>query len=489
MRFITGLLCGAVMAVPAVLAAPEAHPQSGTTPTAEELSAQIQTLKAEYAERMEALEARLAEVREQPKAAAAANAFNPAVGVVLDGRASSFSVDDHEIPGFRLGHEAERGAEGLSLGHTEITLSSNVDDKFRGNVTLGLGVHPGEPVELELEEAYVQTLPGMGLPDGMRLKAGRALWTFGYLNELHAHADDFADRPLPNRVYLDNAFNDDGVEVSWVLPTDMYGEVGAGLFRGDDVPFGGSENGFDAWSAYARVGGDVGHNSAWRVGAYLLDGKARNRGGAGAHGHGEHGHGEEEHADHEDEHDEEEEHADHEDEHDDGEEHAEGGDAHDSDADFLNGGMFSGDSRTFGIDVRYTWAPTGNPRDSELILQGEYFWRTDEGAYRLTETEDGEEVEHTKHLDAVSSGWYAQAVYKFLPNWRLGVRYAQLEPPSEAGVDHSPYAIAVMGDWSNSEFGRLRLQYNREALEDGVHDNQYILQYIMSLGAHAAHAF
>ena len=124
-----------------------------------------------------------------------------------------------------------------------------------------------------------------------------------------------------------------------------------------------------------------------------------------------------------------------------------------------------------------------------MILQGEYFWRTDEGTYRLTEMEDGEEVEHTRHLDAVSSGWYAQAVYKFLPDWRLGVRYARLEPPSEAGGDHSPYAIAVMGDWSNSEFGRLRLQYNREALEDGVRDNQYILQYIMSLGAHAAHAF
>ena len=470
MHPVVRLLCGAVMAMPVVLAAQEARSQSGTTPTAEELSAQIRALKAEYAERMEALEARMAEMREQSKAhAAAGNAFNPAIGVTLDGRVSSFSTDTSEVPGFQLGHESERGADGLSLGHTEITLSSNVDDKFRGNVTLGLGVHPGEPVEVELEEAYVQTLPGMGLPDGMRLKAGRALWTFGYLNELHAHADDFADRPLPNRVYLDNAFNDDGIEASWVLPTDMYGEIGAGLFRGDDLPFGGSEDGFGAWSAYARVGGDIGRNSAWRIGAYLLNGKVRNRGGADAHGHGheegaqeheEEGHGHEEEG-HEDE-GEEEEHG-HEDEHADEEGHGEEehhaeGDAHDSDADFLNGGMFSGDSRTFGIDVRYTWAPTGNPRDSELILQGEYFWRTDDGTYRLDEIEDGEEVERTRRLDATSSGWYAQAVYKFLPNWRLGVRYARLELPSGAEIDHSPYAIAVMGDWYNSEFGRLRLQ-------------------------------
>ena len=45
-----------------------------------------------------------------------------------------------------------------------------------------------------------------------------------------------------------------------------------------------------------------------------------------------------------------------------------------------------------------------------------------------------------------------------------------------------------MIDWTNSEFSRIRLQYNRESLtrED---DDQFILQYIMSLGAHGAHSF
>ena len=82
-----------------------------------------------------------------------------------------------------------------------------------------------------------------------------------------------------------------------------------------------------------------------------------------------------------------------------------------------------------------------------------------------------------------------QAVYKFLPRWRVGVRYARLEPPSSAEIAHSPYAIGVMGDWTNSEFGRIRAQYNREVLAAGVHDDQFILQYVMSLGAHAAHVF
>ena len=496
------------VAAPVLLASPLAWAQAETPPTAAELANEIDALKTEYEERIRALEERLADVRAQPAAAPAErrptttdNAFNPAIGIVLDGRATTFSADESDIPGFRVGHHGERGAKGLSLGHSEATLSSNIDDKFHGAITLGLGSHPGEATELEIEEAYVRTLPGAGLPDGMRIKAGRALWTLGYLNELHAHADDFADRPLPYRVYVDNHWNDDGLELSWVLPSDLYAEIGGGVFRGSDLPFGGSKDGFGAMSAYARVGGDIGANSAWRIGAYVLDGTSRNRAGGG-HDHAHDGEGEgdgdgdgrdeegEEH-DHEGEgedHAEEEEHEgeDHAEEHED-EEHEHEGEEHDHEhemlahADFLTGGAFTGDGRLWGVDIRYTWAPTGNPRRSELILQGEYFRLEEEGIYTL----DGD----TEQLDGSSSGWYAQAVYKFLPRWRVGVRYARLEPPDSAELSHTPYAVGVMGDWTNSEFGRVRAQFNREAFTDGDHDDQFILQYVMSLGAHAAHAF
>ena len=58
-----------------------------------------------------------------------------------------------------------------------------------------------------------------------------------------------------------------------------------------------------------------------------------------------------------------------------------------------------------------------------------------------------------------------------------------------AEIGHDPYTVGVMTDWTNSEFGRIRLQYNREALSEGERDDQFILQYIMSLGAHPAHTF
>ena len=477
----------AVMAIPFLffLIAPSAGAQSAAEPTAAELAEQIRDLKREYEARIGTLEAQLstlesrAEVLTRESAAPASptrpapdNAFNPAIGVVLNGMISEHSADASEIPGFPIGHEGERAAKGLSLGHSEIAMSSNIDDKFFGNLTLGLGVHPGEPTELELEEAYIQTLPGAGLPDGSRIKAGRALWTFGYLNELHAHGDDFADRPLPYRVFLDNAYNDDGVEVSVVTPTELYGEVGAGLFRGDDTPFAGSDNGLEAWSAFARLGGDIGRDSAWRVGGYVLSGEARNRGVA--HGHEDeegHGHEEEEEEEGEEHHDEHEEHHD---------EHGH--------AEFFSEGMFSGDTLLYALDFRSTWAPTGNARDRELILQGEYFWRKEKGTYELA-AEEEDEAGESEYFDTTTPGWYVQAIYKFMPRWRIGARYSRLQPPGAMEIGHDPTAVAAMIDWTNSEFGRIRLQYNRETLTDDEHDNQIMLQYIMSLGAHPAHTF
>ena len=78
-----------------------------------------------------------------------------------------------------------------------------------------------------------------------------------------------------NRVLLNNSFNDDGFEFSYILPSDFYTEIGGGLFRGDDFPFGtGDGKSQGGWSAYARIGGDIGLNQSWRLGYYNLTGEA-----------------------------------------------------------------------------------------------------------------------------------------------------------------------------------------------------------------------
>ncbi|MDE0519665.1 MAG: hypothetical protein OXH71_03105, partial [Candidatus Dadabacteria bacterium] len=184
----------------------------------EALREEIKAMKSEYENRILKMEEKLVEMRTEasqakttyskskdkayPGRAIYNSNLNPSIGAILGGRFAAFSSDEGEIPGFVLGHEGERGAEGISLGETELNVSTSVDDKFYGHITTALADH-GDGVEIELEEAYVETLPGSGLPTGATIRIGRAFWTLGYMNEHHAHGDDFADRPLPYRVFLD----------------------------------------------------------------------------------------------------------------------------------------------------------------------------------------------------------------------------------------------------------------------------------------------
>lgn len=70
---------------------------------------------------------------------------NPQIGVVVDG----YYQDGQR-------HNSER-EEGFGLGHTELNFSSNIDDKFYGALTAVLESH-GDETELELEEAFIETL-------------------------------------------------------------------------------------------------------------------------------------------------------------------------------------------------------------------------------------------------------------------------------------------------------------------------------------------
>jgi len=446
--------CGAAIAASIIAAA---QPSGAADPEIQNLMREIQVLRQSYEGRIADLESKLSKLEKSappaktvvgPATAGADpssgravrdNSFNPSIGVVLNGRFSSYTAETPRFAGFGVGEEGERGKEGFAIDESELNFSASVDDKFYGSVTAAIVREAGED-KIELEEAYVQTLPGLGLPTGLGVKAGRALWTFGYLNEHHTHADDFVDRPLPYRAFLNNAFNDDGIEASWVLPTGFYSEIGGGVFRGADFPFGGADGGrLGHWSAFARVGGDIGRDQSWRLGGYALRGQAEGR--------------------------------------------------------TTNDGAltFVGDTNLYALDLRYTWAPTGNPRQQEVTLLGEYFWRSEKGTYEDTAAETGAVA-----FDKSSSGWFAQAVYKFHPQWRVGARYSRLDsaavPDGLAGSaldpsGHDPHAYAVMADWTNSEFSRLRLQYNRERLSRGEADNQFLAQYVMSIGAHGAHKF
>lgn len=446
---------------------PQAHAQ--TDADVETLRKELAALKADYEQRIQALEQRLqaadgagtapsAVTASEPVVAQtatanatsrSANSFNPDISLILDGKLTSFANDpeDYAIPGFQLGGEAGPGEEGFSVQHSELMISANADDLFFGQLTAAIASHEGA-TEIELEEAYLETA---ALGNGLNLRAGRFYSGLGYLNQQHAHAWDFADAPLVYRALFGDQINDDGVQLSWLAPTDLYFSVGAEWLRGGDWPAAGAAHGgTGAGTLFAKLGGDVGASHSWQLGLshWRADVQDRTSGGD-AHGHGG-----------------------------------------------ANGDVsFSGDSRISGLDFVWKWAPGGNATRTYLKLQGEYFIRDEDGTVSLMH----DPVELTRY-DGEQRGWYAQAVYQFMPRWRTGLRYDRLSADNtgsdpvvldEAGLDaadHDPDRYALMFDYSRSEFSRIRLQYNRDRSQREAED-QWYLQYILSLGAHGAHQY
>ena len=117
----------------------------------------------------------------------------------------------------------------FGLNETELNVSANIDPYFRGVVIAAIAPEGG----IEVEEGYFQTL---ALSDGFTLKGGRFFSGLGYLNEQHQHAWDFRDAPLPYKAFLGNQLKQDGVQLKWLAPTDLFLELGAELSSGDKFP-------------------------------------------------------------------------------------------------------------------------------------------------------------------------------------------------------------------------------------------------------------
>lgn len=437
-----------------------------------EMQAQISQMKAAYEARIAALEGRLAEAAGAPAAGSgtgpaavpagnpaapaaprrSASAFNPEVSLILQGAYKHRKkVEERQLSGFwnpadpHAGEHAHGGDKrGFTLDHTELILAANIDDTFRGQATLAL-----LDDQVELEEAWFQTL---GLGHGLGLKAGRFFSGIGYLNEQHPHQWDFHDQPLMYKaLFGEHSYAQDGLQLKWVAPTDLFVELGAEVGRGHNFP--GTDrdhNGAGSRALFARIGDDWGTSHSWRAGISHLRTEARDR-----------------------------------------ESHMESG---------LTGdhalAAFSGRSRVWLADFVYKWAPDGNPRYRNFKFQAEYFRRQEDG--RLAAADElGNSLGDGSYATR-QSGYYLQGVYQFTPGWRAGLRFDRLNsgrqdlgsnPADLETVDYRPSRASAMVDYSWSEYSRLRLQLARDRSMQGLTDHQVTLQYIMSLGSHGAHKF
>src|ERR1041385_2691258 len=385
---------------------------------------------------------------------ASESAMNPAVSVILNGIYSNLSQDPNtfRINGFTptLG-EVGPGVRGLSLGESELAIAANIDHHFRG--TLIASISPEDSIGVE--EGYIQTL---SLSYGFTVKAGRFFSAVGYQNQIHAHAWDFTDAPLANKVFLGNQLNEDGIQLKWVAPTSLYWDVGVEAGRGRQFPAGPAggrnKNGVGSGNVFTHVGGDFGTGTAWQTGLSYLSTSPQDRTFDDLDATG---------------------------------------------ATVTN--SFTGRSRLWVLDGILKWAPNYNPTYTNFKLQGEYFRRRENGDL----TFDATRTAQTGGFRSTQSGFYLQGVYQFVPMWRFGYRYDRLNAGATSNglVDsgaltaadfpilakYNPTKHTVMVDWSPSEFSRVRLQFASDKSRSDVTDHQVFLQYIVSLGAHGAHKF
>src|SRR5688572_4193064 len=311
---------------------------------------------AQEREQLRQLQQRIERLEAQTKARGQA-AFNPEISLILQGTAARSSRDPetYEITGFApSGGEVGPPRRGLSLGESELVMSGNIDPYFRGHLVAAMTAED----ELEVEEAYVHTL---ALGRGFTLKGGRFLSGVGYQNEIHSHAWDFQDAPLAYKAFLGGRLNDDGVQLRWVAPTDLFLELGTELGRGRGFPATDrNRNGATARSLFGRLGGDVGASTAWRAGLSFLQASPQDRDF--------------------------------------------------TDVDSLGEEVsqsFSGRSRLWIADFILKWAPGGNATATHLKLQGEYFRRRESGELGFGGTAAGDYASR-------QSGWYLQSVYQFM---------------------------------------------------------------------------
>ncbi len=419
------------------------------------LRAEVKAMKADYETRIQALEARLAKAEasaatqppsppQDTASAAPSNpgAFNPEISVILQGGYAHLKdIPERRITGFLPNGRPPGSTRGFSADDSELVLASNVDPYFRGyfNATLNDGT-------VGVEEAWFQTL---ALGRGLTLKGGRFRSGIGYQNEQHPHAWDFATNNLMYEALFGEGYGNDGLQLRWVAPTDLFTELGAEIGRGANFP--GTDrntNGVGSYALYGHVGGDVGDSHSWRGGVSYLSTRAEARSGTLA--------------------------------------------------DFAGtdvNAAFTGDSTTWLADFVWKWAPRGNSTIHNFKFAAEAFRREESGSLDCTGGMCGARLGAYR---ATQYGGYAQGVYQFMPRWRAGYRYDLLDPGSrDYGVNdaylprpgYKPSRHSLMVDYSPSEFSRWRLQYTKDRASQGQDENQWYVQYIFSLGTHGAHSF
>jgi hypothetical protein len=394
---------------------------------AERLRQEIEALRREFTQRLEALEARLATVEAHPSAEAApppplqapAEAAVPAGAAGTGGPSGSlpvyggpsmaskiFNPDIAVIGNFvgAAGQTPGGGEPSLEMSEAEASFQAVVDPYARADFFFTFG-----PEEVGIEEAYV-TFPT--LPAGLLGKAGKMRDAFGKVNAFHAHNLPWVDRPLvtQNLVGGEEGLADAGISLSRLLSNPwLFLEATGQVYRGGSSVFQSSRRDDLAYLGHLRAYRDLGESANLDLG------------GSFAYGPNE----------------------------------------------------TSPDARTrlVGADLTFRYRPLRRAIYHRFVARTELVWsRRDQ--------EDG---------PASAFGLYAAAEYQLARRVFAGLRYDRSDR-ADAPELTDEGASALLTFWP-SEFSQLRTQFRHTRRAEGTEDNELLFQLLFSIGAHGAHPF
>ena len=128
-------------------------------------------------------------------------------------------------------------------------------------------------------------------------------------------------------------------------------------------------------------------------------------------------------------------------------------------------------TRLVGLDATFRWRPLRRAIYRRLLARAELIWSR-------REQPGG---------DADAFGMYASADYQFARRWFAGVRYDDSERATDASLRDRGASLLVTF-WP-SEFSQVRGQYRYTRYAGDETANEFLFQFLFSIGAHGAHAF
>jgi hypothetical protein len=127
--------------------------------------------------------------------------------------------------------------------------------------------------------------------------------------------------------------------------------------------------------------------------------------------------------------------------------------------------------RLIGLDATFRYRPLRRAIYRRFIARTELVWNQD----RLQATQP------------TVFGMYASGEYQFARRWFGGGRYDYSQRPLDSSLADTGGA-ATLTFWP-SEFSQVRGQYRRTNYAQGPTANEFLFQFLFSIGAHGAHVF